>query len=232
MSIKQQIRQYLDRYPKAKYFLVAIMGIFIFILGFICGCCSSGTRSYTYTKLSLNEVLDSFASVIPQGSQTVARFTDDRHALYYLNSGHLMKFNAASKMLDEIILTELNGEAQVYFNDREDVQGIQKAELTKDEESIILTVVTSKPSVKDETIPLKRYRLNTKSMNLFEMEPEPVKKKVVRRDTTKVVTPQDQPTVDEQPVATEPVAAPEKPKEESPKEPPPAGTETVIVPAQ
>lgn len=228
MPIKQQIRQYLDKYPQVKYVAV---GLIAFLCGLLVGRCGSGNHSLTYHKLQVNEVLDSFVTVMPQGSQMVARFTDDRHALYYLNSGHLMKFNAASKMLEEVDLTQLNSEVSVFFDDREDVQGIQQAQLSPDEESIILSVVTAKPSSKDEEVPLKRYRLNTKSMNLFEMEPEPVKKKVVRRDTTKVDVPQDQPTVEEQP-ATEPVVAPEKPKEESPKEPPPAGTETVIVPAQ
>ena len=228
MPIKQQIRQYLDKYPQVKYVAV---GLIAFLCGLLVGRCGSGNHSLTYHKLQVNEVLDSFVTVMPQGSQMVARFTDDRHALYYLNSGHLMKFNAASKMLEEVDLTQLNSEVSVFFDDREDVQGIQQAQLSPDEESIILSVVTAKPSSKDEEVPLKRYRLNTKSMNLFEMEPEPVKKKVVRRDTTKVDVPQDQPTVDEQPT-TEPVVAPEKPKEESPKEPPPAGTETVIVPAQ
>ena len=215
MPIKQQIRQFLDKYPQVKYVAV---GLIAFLCGLLVGRCGSGNHSFTYHKLSVNEVLDSFVTVIPQGSQMVARFTDDRHALYYLNSGHLMKFNAASKMLEEVDLTQLNSEAEVFFDDRE--------------ESIILSVVTAKPSNNDEEVPLKRYRLNTKTMNLFEVELEPVKKKVVRRDTTKVVTPQDQPTVEEQPATETPVVAPEKPKEESPKEPPPAGTETVIVPAQ
>ncbi|MBQ4445170.1 MAG: hypothetical protein IJL29_12460 [Prevotella sp.] len=229
MPIKQQIRQFLDKYQQVKYVAV---GLIAFLCGLLVGRCGSGNHSFTYHKLSVNEVLDSFVTVIPQGSQMVARFTDDRHALYYLNSGHLMKFNAASKMLEEVDLTQLNSEAEVFFDDREDVQGIQQAQLTPDEESIILSVVTAKPSNNDEEVPLKHYRLNTKTMNLFEVEPEPVKKKVVRRDTTKVVTPQDQPTVEEQPATETPVVAPEKPKEESPKEPPPAGTETVIVPAQ
>jgi hypothetical protein len=63
------------------------------------------------------------------------------------------------------------------------------------------------------------------------MEPEPVKKKVVRRDTTKVEAPQDQPKVEDQPAVEEPKVTPETPAEPSQKEPPPAGTETVIVPA-
>lgn len=229
MTIKQQIRHCLDKYPQTKYIVVALVS---FLLGLLVGRCSSGNHSYTYHKLALNEVLDSFVAVMPQGSQMVARFTDDRHSLFYLNSGHLMKFNAASKMLEEVDLTQLNSEVQVYFDDREDLQGIQQAQLTPDEESIILSVVTTKPSNKDEEVPLKRYRLNTKTMNLFEMEPEPVKKKAVRRDTTKVETPQDQPTVEEQPAVEEPKVIPETPAEPSQKEPPPAGTETVIVPAQ
>ncbi len=230
MTIKQQIRQCLEKYPLTKYFVVALVA---FLLGLLVGRCSTGSRSYSYHKLALNEVLDSFVSVMPQGSQMIARFTDDRHSLFYLNSGHLMKFNAASKMLEEVDLTQLNSEVQVFFDDREDVQGIQQALLTPDEESIILSVVTTKPSNKDEEVPLKRYRLNTKTMNLFEMEPEPVKKKAVRRDTTNVVTPQDQPTVEDQPAVEEPKVNPETPPaESSQKEPPPAGTETVIVPAE
>lgn len=228
MTIKQLIRQCLDKYPQVKYIVVALVG---FILGLPVGRCSSGNHSFSYHKLALNEVLDSFVAVMPQGSQMVARFTDDRHSLFYLNSGHLMKFNAASKMLEEVDLTQLNSEVQVYFDDREDMQGIQQAQLTPDEESIILSVVTTKPSNKDEEVPLKRYRLNTKTMNLFEMEPEPVKKKAVRRDTTKVEAPQDQPKVEDQSAVEEPKVNPETPAEPSQKEPPPAGTETVIVPA-
>lgn len=228
MTIKQLIRQCLDKYPQVKYIVVALVG---FLFGLLVGRCSSGNHSFSYHKLALNEVLDSFVAVMPQGSQMVARFTDDRHSLFYLNSGHLMKFNAASKMLEEVDLTQLNSEVQVYFDDREDLQGIQQAQLTPDEESIILSVVTTKPSNKDEEVPLKRYRLNTKTMNLFEMEPEPVKKKALRRDTTKVEAPQDQPKVEDQPAVEEPKVTPETPAEPSQKEPPPAGTETVIVPA-
>ena len=107
MPIKQQIRQFLDKYPQVKYVAV---GLIAFLCGLLVGRCGSGNHSLTYHKLSVNEVLDSFVTVMPQGSQMVARFTDDRHALYYLNSGHLMKLNAAFKCnLTDVDIRKVSG---------------------------------------------------------------------------------------------------------------------------
>ena len=233
--------------PGNHYRLVAA-AVVIFILGFISGCsCSGRGGAFGGKNLGVTEALDSFAQVIPEGSQIVARFTDNRHSLFYLNSGRLMRFNAKSKMLEEVIPYEINKEARVYYNEKDDVQGILSAQLSDDEQFIIITAVTDKKEDDDEEVATATYKLNTSSMNLLPFTPPPAKAAPVKKDSVRrsaapvkqqqAIPMEDLPEVGDivQPEdntpkpAAEPKPAPAPQPEEKPA---PRGQETVIVPAQ
>ncbi|MCR4853777.1 MAG: hypothetical protein K5893_09325 [Prevotella sp.] len=127
-------------------------------------------------QLGVTEVIDSFVSVMPQGSKVVARFNDDRHCIYYLNSGHLMKFNAVSKMLDEVNPSTMIDDVSVYYNDRDTVSGVLEAELTEDEKFIVMRVVTERNERFPEMTEYGSFKLNTESMNLLPYKWTPKKK--------------------------------------------------------
>ena len=231
-----------------KHLIAAAAAVVIFILGFISGCsCSGRGGAFGGKSLGVSEALDSFAQVIPEGSQIVARFTDNRHSLFYLNSGRLMRFNAKSKMLEEVIPYEINKEARVYYNEKDDVQGILSAQLSDDEQFIIITAVTDKKEDDDEEVATATYKLNTSSMNLLPFTPPPAKAAPVKKDSVRrsaapvkqqqAIPMEDLPEVGDivQPEdntpkpAAEPKPAPAPQPEEKPA---PRGQETVIVPAQ
>lgn len=216
-----------------RYWIGGAIGAVIIIGAFLLTF-SRSTPMFGEKKLATSEVLDSFAAVIPEGSSVVARFSDSRHALYYLNSGHLMKFNAETKMLDEVDLTLLNGDAIVYYNDREMVQGILDATLSGDEKDILLTVVAERPQT-GEAPKTMRYRLNTESMNLHELGPVVAKPQAEKTDSVKRYRKKTEETAAEEasPDETTPNATPTESapaKEQSPAQS--AGEETVIVPAE
>ena len=142
---------------------------------------TSPKRMAYYQKLGITEVLDSFTAVMPEGAQVIARFNDDRHSLYYLKSGHLMRFNAVSKMLDEVEPQKLNANINIYYDDNDDQSGIITAKLSKDEKFILMTAVTQMRTKSDEPLKTANYQLNTESLNLLGydgrmLDPVPVKK--------------------------------------------------------
>lgn len=231
-----------------KHLIAAAAAVVIFILGFISGCsCSGRGGAFGGKNLGVTEALDSFAQVIPEGSQIVARFTDNRHSLFYLNSGRLMRFNAKSKMLEEVIPYEINKEARVYYNEKDDVQGILSAQLSDDEQFIIITAVTDKKEDDDEEVATATYKLNTSSMNLLPFTPPPAKAAPVKKDSVRrsaapvkqqqAIPMEDLPEVGDivQPEDNTPKPAAEpkpSPAPQPEEKPAPRGQETVIVPAQ
>lgn len=232
-GLREKAVRWLDVAQRNKKYLISgAIGIVIIIVALLL-VFSRPAQMFGEKKLATSEVLDSFAAVIPEGSNVVARFSDNRHALYYLNSGHLMKFNAETKMLDEVDLTLLNGDAIVYYNDREMVQGILDATLSTDEKDIVLTVVAERPQA-GQAPKTMRYRLNTESMNLHELGPVVTKPQAEKADSVKRYRKKAEPTETEEAAAEEATPA-TAPAENTPaKEPSPAqsaGEETVIVPA-
>ena len=205
-----------------KHLIAAAAAVVIFILGFISGCsCSGRGGAFGGKNLGVTEALDSFAQVIPEGSQIVARF--------------------------EVIPYEINKEARVYYNEKDDVQGILSAQLSDDEQFIIITAVTDKKEDDDEEVATATYKLNTSSMNLLPFTPPPAKAAPVKKDSVRrsaapvkqqqAIPMEDLPEVGDivQPEdntpkpAAEPKPAPAPQPEEKPA---PRGQETVIVPAQ
>ena len=228
-----------------KHLIAAAAAVVIFILGFISGCSCGGHHYGSSKDLGVSEALDSFVQVIPEGSQVVARFNDNRHSLFYLNSGRLMRFNAKSKMLEEVIPYEINKEARVYYNEKEDVQGILSAVLSEDEQFIIITAVTDKKQDNEEEPQTATYKLNTSSMNLLPFTPPPVKAAPVKKDSVRrsaaapvkqqqAIPVEDLPEVGDivQPEdAPKPAAEPKPAPQPEEKPAAPRGQETVIVPA-
>ena len=164
------------------HFIWALAAIVAFFVGLMWGSnVTSPKRMAYYQKLGITEVLDSFTAVMPEGAQVIARFNDDRHSLYYLKSGHLMRFNAVSKMLDEVEPQKLNANINIYYDDNDDQSGIITAKLSKDEKFILMTAVTQMRTKSDEPLKTANYQLNTESLNLLGydgrmLDPVPVKK--------------------------------------------------------
>lgn len=237
------------------HFLWAIAAIVAFFIGLMVGSnVTSPKRLAYYQKLGINEVLDSFTAVMPEGAKVIARFSDERHSLYYLKSGHLMRFNAVSKMLEEVEPQKMNANINIYYDGNDDESGIIAAKLSKDEKFILMTAVTQMRTKSDEPLKTANYQLNTESLNLLGydgrvLDPAPVKKdslkvqkKTYKAQTTKSAeegasTPSEgtsdapaqttTPAAEPAPAAPAPSSAGEKPAAESSH-----GQETVVVPAQ
>jgi hypothetical protein len=165
--------------------------------------------------------------------------------LFYLNSGRLMRFNARTKMLEEVIPYELNKDARVYYNEKEDVQGILSAQLSDDEQFIIIMAVTDKKQDNEEEPQTATYKLNTSSMNLLPFTPPPVKAAPVKKDSVRrssapakqqqAIPVEDLPEVGDivQPEdAPKPAAEPKPAPQPEEKPAAPRGQETILVPAE
>ena len=213
-----RIGQYIQRLsPQAlKYAIWATIAIVSFAFGLIIGCeGSQGPKHRFFSQdLGTTEVIDSFIAVMPEGANVIARFNDERHSLYYLKSGHLMRFNARSKMLEEVTPETSNANLEIYYDDMDDQSGIIAAKLSKDEKFILFTAVTRRKNSEDEKLQTMNYQLNTESLNILTYEGKALDPISVKKDTTKVQKPRRRE---------------EEPKEETAA--PAAGTETTIIPA-
>ena len=118
--------------PQAlKYTIWATIAVVSFAFGLIIGCENSQGPKFRFFSqdLGTTEVIDSFIAVMPEGANVIARFNDERHSLYYLKSGHLMRFNAQSKMLEEVTPETSNANLEIYYDDMDDQSGIIAAKL-------------------------------------------------------------------------------------------------------
>ena len=216
--LTDRIGQYIQRLsPQAlKYAIWATIAIVSFAFGLIIGCeGSQGPKHRFFSQdLGTTEVIDSFIAVMPEGANIIARFNDERHSLYYLKSGHLMRFNARSKMLEEVTPETSNANLEIYYDDMDDQSGIIAAKLSKDEKFILFTAVTRRKNSEDEKLQTMNYQLNTESLNMLTYEGKALDPIPVKKDTTKVQKPRRRE---------------EEPKEETAA--PAAGTETTIIPA-
>ena len=203
--------------PQAlKYTIWATIAAVSFILGLIVGCeGGQGPKHRFFSQdLGITEVIDSFIAVMPEGSNVIARFNDERHSLYYLKSGHLMRFNAKSKMLEEVMPETSNANLEIYYDDMDDQSGIIAAKLSKDEKFILFTAVTRRKNSESETLQTMNYQLNTESLNMLTYDGKALDPIPVKKDTVKTQKPRRRE---------------EEPKEEMAT--PSSGTETTIVPA-
>lgn len=203
--------------PSSKYIIRTAVVAVSFVFGLIIGCSGNSSKEhFSGQNLAVTEAIDSFLLVMPEGANVIARFNDERHSLYYLKGGHLMRFNALSKMLEEVTPETTNANMQIYYDDMDEQSGIIAAKLSKDEKFILFTAVTQRRANDKDPLRTQNYQLNTESLNLLTydgkaLDPIPVKKDTVKTEKT----------------------APRKEKSEAASVDisPDAGTETTVVPA-
>jgi len=239
----------------SKYGMRVIIAVVSFVLGLVIGCggATKPRQQSLMQDMGIAETIDSFVAVMPEGASVIARFNDERHALYYLKSGHLMRFNAQSKMLEEVSPETSNANLPIYYDENSDASGIIAAKLSRDEKFIYFTALVQRPSENgNEPVKTLTYKLNTETLNMTIYDGKALDPPVVKKDTTKtkkpkiqveaaekpaekpaeaeVATPQPEaaaPQV-EKPAAAEPSHTESHPAAESATK----GKETVIVPAQ
>lgn len=127
--------------------------------------CSSG-GSYDEKSLAVAEALDSMEQRLPGGTGFVVKFPcERRHCLFYLNGGHLYKFDGITKRLDEVVFTGLTEETAIYYNDDDLNAGIREAVLSPDKEYIMLTAAVS-PTGADGKAMQGLYKMNTVNLTI------------------------------------------------------------------
>ena len=189
-KIASRLAPYVERLsPRTrKYAIWTAVITLSFVFGLIIGCESNrGPRHRFFSQeLGVTEVIDSFIAVMPEGANVIARFNDERHSLYYLKSGHLMRFNAQSKMLEEVTPETSNANLEIYYDDADDKSGIIAAKLSKDEKYILFTAVTRRRLQEDLPPTTQNYQLNTESLNMLAYEGKALDPIPVKKDTVKV----------------------------------------------
>lgn len=173
---------------KRRYILQSMVVFLAFVIGLIIGCESGSGPKHRFLQqdLGITETIDSFIAVIPEGSHVIARFNDERHSLYYLKDGHLMRFNAQSKMLEEVTPENTNANLEIYYSDNDEKSGIIAAQLSKDEKFILFTAVIRRRSQEDEPLKTQNYQLNTESLNMLAYDGKALDPIPVKKDTVKV----------------------------------------------
>jgi hypothetical protein len=213
-----KIGSYFQRFsPEAlKYIIWAAIAVVSFSFGLIIGCENSQGPKFRFFSqdLGTTEVIDSFIAVMPEGANVIARFNDERHSLYYLKSGHLMRFNAQSKMLEEVTPETSNANMEIYYDDMDEQSGIIAAKLSKDEKFILFTAVTHRRNSETEPLQTRNYQLNTESLNMLTYDGKALDPPPAKKDTVKVQKPR--PRVEESSEASAESAT---------------GTETTVIPA-
>lgn len=213
-----KIGSYFQRFsPEAlKYIIWAVIAVVSFSFGLIIGCENSQGPKFRFFSqdLGTTEVIDSFIAVMPEGANVIARFNDERHSLYYLKSGHLMRFNAQSKMLEEVTPETSNANMEIYYDDMDEQSGIIAAKLSKDEKFILFTAVTHRRNSETEPLQTRNYQLNTESLNMLTYDGKALDPPPAKKDTVKVQKPR--PHVEESSEASAESAT---------------GTETTVIPA-
>lgn len=129
--------------------ILAFMLVVLFTLFF--DSCSQKKKSASKENLTTYEVFDSLSNMLPKGSIVIARFPDEeRHCMYYLNSGILYYFDGKQKNLEEVLISGV------------DNGSVESALLDKEEKFISIVVNFGKVN--------KLYRLNTMNRNIVDMD--------------------------------------------------------------
>lgn len=129
-------------------FLTVVLVAFI---ATILGSCKQNKENAQTKELTTYEVFDSLSNMLPKGSIVVARFPDEeRHCMYYLNSGILYYFDGKQKNLEEVMISGI------------DNGSVESALLDKEEKFISIEVNFGKVN--------KLYRLNTMNRNIVDMD--------------------------------------------------------------
>lgn len=140
------IRKRFSKHTNA--FLTVVLVAFI---ATILGSCKQNKENAQTKELTTYEVFDSLSNMLPKGSIVVARFPDEeRHCMYYLNSGILYYFDGKQKNLEEVMISGV------------DNGSVESALLDKEEKFISIEVNFGKVN--------KLYRLNTMNRNIVDMD--------------------------------------------------------------
>ncbi|MBQ1583220.1 MAG: hypothetical protein II576_04350 [Prevotella sp.] len=127
------------------------MVVLVAFIATILGSCKQNKENAQTKELTTYEVFDSLSNMLPKGSIVVARFPDEeRHCMYYLNSGILYYFDGKQKNLEEVMISGV------------DNGSVESALLDKEEKFISIEVNFGKVN--------KLYRLNTMNRNIVDMD--------------------------------------------------------------
>ena len=108
------------------------MVVLVAFIATILGSCKQNKENAQTKELTTYEVFDSLSNMLPKGSIVVARFPDEeRHCMYYLNSGILYYFDGKQKNLEEVMISGVdNGSVESALLDKEEkfisIEGIAK----------------------------------------------------------------------------------------------------------
>lgn len=139
------------RKRSSKHTNAFLMVVLVAFIATILGSCKQNKENAQTKELTTYEVFDSLSNMLPKGSIVVARFPDEeRHCMYYLNSGILYYFDGKQKNLEEVIISGV------------DNGSVESALLDKEEKFISIEVNFGKVN--------KLYRLNTMNRNIVDMD--------------------------------------------------------------
>ena len=139
------------RKRSSKHTNAFLMVVLVAFIATILGSCKQNKENAQTKELTTYEVFDSLSNMLPKGSIVVARFPDEeRHCMYYLNSGILYYFDGKQKNLEEVMISGI------------DNGSVESALLDKEEKFISIEVNFGKVN--------KLYRLNTMNRNIVDMD--------------------------------------------------------------
>ncbi len=139
------------RKRSSKHTNAFLMVVLVAFIATILGSCKQNKENAQTKELTTYEVFDSLSNMLPKGSIVVARFPDEeRHCMYYLNSGILYYFDGKQKNLEEVMISGV------------DNGSVESALLDKEEKFISIEVNFGKVN--------KLYRLNTMNRNIVDMD--------------------------------------------------------------
>lgn len=139
------------RKSSSKHTNAFLMVVLVAFIATILGSCKQNKENAQTKELTTYEVFDSLSNMLPKGSIVVARFPDEeRHCMYYLNSGILYYFDGKQKNLEEVMISGV------------DNGSVESALLDKEEKFISIEVNFGKVN--------KLYRLNTMNRNIVDMD--------------------------------------------------------------
>lgn len=197
MTMRENIGKSVRRIGRGmlgKRFLYTTIAVEVLLLVAILYFSCSGEKKFgSSDTLTTYEVFDSLTTILPKGSEVIARFPDkERHCMYYQNSGLLYYFDGKQKNLEEVTISGIpNG-------------NVVSARLDAEEKYIMIVVKVGNLN--------KLFRLNTYNRNVVDMdktveiEKEEAKDEEEKKPTK---TRKRETTSEEQPVA-EPKPAPER----------------------
>lgn len=197
MTMRENIGESVRRIGKGmlgKRFLYTTIAVEVLLLVAILYFSCSGEKKFgSSDTLTTYEVFDSLTTILPKGSEVIARFPDkERHCMYYQNSGLLYYFDGKQKNLEEVTISGIpNG-------------NVVSARLDAEEKYIMIVVKVGNLN--------KLFRLNTYNRNVVDMDKTvEIEKDEVNDEEEKkpTKTRKKETTSEEQPVA-EPKPEPER----------------------